>query len=179
NISTLDGLAAAAKAGRLRSLKGMGAKKEAQILKAIEERAKDAGRHLLTETAATAADLVSYLQSHAPDVEFIPVGSLRRGCETCGDIDIVAVGGDVKLMDVFVAHPKVEQVLGQGTTKSSVKLAGSYQAHPPCGPARQPRGGDAVLHRLQGAQHRGSRSRHSARLQTERVRPFQDRHRRE
>jgi DNA polymerase (family 10) len=128
NISTLDGLAAAAKAGRLRSLKGMGAKKEAQILKAIEERAKDAGRHLLTETAATAADLVSYLQSHAPDVEFIPVGSLRRGCETCGDIDIVAVGGDETLMDVFVAHPKVEHVLGQGTTKSSVKLAGSYQA---------------------------------------------------
>src|SRR5687767_8036614 len=128
NISTLDGLAAAAKAGRLRSLKGMGAKKEAQILKAIEERAKDEGRHLLTETSATAFDLVSYLQGHAPDVEFIPVGSLRRGCETCGDIDIVAVGGDERLMDVFVAHPKVEQVLGQGTTKSSVKLAGSYQA---------------------------------------------------
>ena len=128
NISTLDGLAAAAKAGRLRSIKGMGAKKEAQILKAIEERAKDQGRHLLTETAATAADLVSYLQSHAPDIEFIPVGSLRRGCETCGDIDIVAVGGDERLMEAFVAHPKVEQVLGQGTTKSSVKLAGSYQA---------------------------------------------------
>src|SRR5687767_11589110 len=128
NISTLDDLAAAARAGRLRPLKGMGAKKEAQILKSIEERAKDEGRHLLTETSATAFDLVSYLQGHAPDVEFIPVGSLRRGCETCGDIDIVAVGGDERLMDVFVAHPKVEQVLGQGTTKSSVKLAGSYQA---------------------------------------------------
>jgi DNA polymerase (family 10) len=128
NISTLEGLATAAKEGRLRSLKGMGAKKEAQILKAVEERAKDEGRHLLTETAATAADLVSYLQSHSPDVEFIPVGSLRRGCETCGDIDIVAVGGNEHLMDVFVAHPKVEQVLGQGATKSSVKLAGSYQA---------------------------------------------------
>ena len=41
----------------------MGAKKEALILKAIEERAKDAGRHLLAETAATAAELVAYLQS--------------------------------------------------------------------------------------------------------------------
>jgi DNA polymerase (family 10) len=128
NIATLDDLAAAARAGRLRSLKGMGAKKEAQILKSIEDRAKDEGRHLLTETAATAADLVSYLQGHAPDIEFIPVGSLRRGCETCGDIDIVAVGGDASLMDTFIAHPRVERVLGQGATKSSVKLSGGYQA---------------------------------------------------
>jgi DNA polymerase (family 10) len=128
NISTLDDLAAAARAGRLRSLKGMGAKKEAQILKSIEERAKDEGRHLLPETATTAAEIVSYLQGQAPDVEFIPVGSLRRGCETCGDIDIVAVGGDEGLMDTFIAHPRVERVLGRGSTKSSVKLSGSYQA---------------------------------------------------
>jgi len=128
SISTLDGLAAAAREGRLRSLKGMGAKKEAQILKSIEERAKDQGRHLLTETAATAAEIVDYLKGQAPDVEFIPVGSLRRGCETCGDIDIVAVGGDERLMDAFIAHPRVERVLGRGPTKSSVKLSGSYQA---------------------------------------------------
>ena len=128
NISTLEGLSAAARDGRLRGLKGMGAKKEAQILKSIEERAKDEGRHLLTETAATAADVVSYMRGHAPDVEFIPVGSLRRGCETCGDIDILAVGGDEQLMDTFVAHPRVERVLGRGSTKSSVTLSGSYQA---------------------------------------------------
>ena len=128
NISTLEGLSAAAREGRLRGLKGMGAKKEAQILKSIEERAKDEGRHLLPETAASAADVVQYLEGHAPDVEFIPVGSLRRGCETCGDIDILAVGGDERLMDTFVAHPRVERVLGRGSTKSSVKLSGSYQA---------------------------------------------------
>jgi DNA polymerase (family 10) len=128
NVSSLEQLAAAAREGRLRGLKGMGAKKEAQILKSIDERTKDAGRHLLTDTAATAADVVSYLQSRAPAVEFIPVGSLRRGCETCGDIDILAVGGDEHLMDTFIAHPRVERVLGQGSTKSSVRLSGGYQA---------------------------------------------------
>jgi len=128
NIRTVDELATAARDGRLRTLKGMGAKKEALILKAIAERAKDEGRHLLTETAATAADLVSYLQPLAPTVEFIPVGSLRRGCETCGDIDILAVGGDERLMDIFSAHPRVERVLGHGDTKSSVRLSGGYQA---------------------------------------------------
>jgi DNA polymerase (family X) len=128
NIRSVDDLAAAAKDGRLRTLKGMGAKKEALILRAIVERAKDEGRHLLTDTAATAKELVSYLQERAPDVEFIPVGSLRRGCETCGDIDILAVGGDERLMDVFSSHPKVERVLGHGDTKSSVRLTGGYQA---------------------------------------------------
>jgi len=127
NISTLDQLATAARDGRLRALKGMGAKKEAQILKSIDERTRDAGRHLLTDTAAMAADVVSYLQSQAPGVEFIPVGSLRRGCETCGDIDILAVGGGEQLMDTFIAHPRVERVLGHGSTKSSVRLGGGYQ----------------------------------------------------
>jgi DNA polymerase (family 10) len=128
NIRSLDELAAAARDGRLRSLKGMGAKKEALILKAIDERARDAGRHLLADTTSVAAELVAHLRAAAPAVEFIPVGSLRRGCETCGDIDILAVGGDPSLMDVFTAYPGVERMLGRGDTKSSVRVQGGYQA---------------------------------------------------
>jgi DNA polymerase (family 10) len=128
NIQSVEALAAAAREGRLRGLKGMGPKKEALILKAIEEREKDAGRHLLTETTATADHVIAYLRERAPEVEFIPVGSLRRGCETCGDIDILAVGGDAALMEIFLQHPLVERVLGHGETKSSVRLQGAYQA---------------------------------------------------
>ncbi len=128
NIKSLDELATAAKEGRLRSLKGMGAKKEAQILQSIEERKKDSGRHLLSETAETAQSLVDFLRVHDRHVELIPVGSLRRGRETCGDIDILAVGGEQSLMDALISHPHVERVLGQGDTKSSVLLRGGYQA---------------------------------------------------
>jgi DNA polymerase (family 10) len=128
NISSVEALAAAARDGRLRSLKGMGSKKEALILKAIEEREKDAGRHLLADTASVSAELVGYLRQRAPAVDFIPVGSVRRGCETCGDIDILAVGGEPMLMDVLLQHPRVERVLGHGDTKSSVRLQGGYQA---------------------------------------------------
>jgi DNA polymerase (family 10) len=128
NIASMDALAAAARGGRLRALKGMGAKKEALILKAIEEREKDAGRHLLADTAAVSAELVTYLSERAPAVDFIPVGSVRRGCETCGDIDILAVGGEPVLMEMLLQHPRVERVLGHGDTKSSVRLHGGYQA---------------------------------------------------
>src|SRR5262245_45384469 len=128
NIRNIDELVEAAKAGRLRTLKGMGPKKEALILKAIEEREKDRGRHLLSDTTAVAAELVSFLRDKAPAADFLPVGSLRRGCETCGDIDILAVGGDVSLMDHFITYPSVERALAQGDTKTSVRIVGGYQA---------------------------------------------------
>jgi DNA polymerase (family 10) len=128
HIRSVDELVEAAKAGRLRALKGMGPKKEALILKAVEEREKDRGRHLLSDTTAVAVELVSYLRERAPNAEFVPVGSLRRGCETCGDIDILAVGGEASVMDHFIAFPRVERVLAQGETKTSVRITGGYQA---------------------------------------------------
>ena len=128
NITTVDELANAARNGQLRDLKGMGPKKEALILKAVEERQKDTGRHLLSDTTSAAAELIGYLRGRAPSVDFIPVGSLRRGCETCGDLDILAIGGQPDLMDAFIAYPGVERVHGHGDTKSSVRLRGGYQA---------------------------------------------------
>src|SRR5256885_15895831 len=69
NIRSIEDLVEAAKAGRLRELKGMGPKKEALILKAVEERQKDQGRHLLSDTTALAAELIAYLREHAPYAE--------------------------------------------------------------------------------------------------------------
>ena len=127
-IRTLDDLAQAAKDGRIRALKGMGAKKEALILKALEERQRFTGRRLMAEAADAAASLVATLREHAPGAEIIPVGSLRRGCETCGDIDILAAGAPPTLMETFTGYKLVERVLARGETKSSVLLWGGFQA---------------------------------------------------
>jgi DNA polymerase (family 10) len=128
DIRTIEDLERAARGGRLRSLKGMGAKKEAWILKALEERSAVAGRRLIAEAQDTAAALVSALRAHAPEADISTVGSLRRGCETCGDLDILAAGAPPSLMDAFASYRLVERVLAQGETKSSVLLRGGFQA---------------------------------------------------
>ena len=50
-IRTLDDLRQAAAGGRIRSLRGMGAKKELLILKALEERQRFSGRHQIAENS--------------------------------------------------------------------------------------------------------------------------------
>jgi len=128
DIRTLEDLERAARDGRIRGLKGMGAKKEALILRALEERPKLTGRRLLAEAHDTAAALVAALRARAPEAEIIPVGSLRRGCETCGDLDILAAGAPADLMEAFTSYRLVERVLARGGTKSSVLLHGGFQA---------------------------------------------------
>jgi DNA polymerase (family 10) len=105
----------------------MGPKKEALILKAIEERKSSVGRHLLSAAHDIANAVVALLQERFPAATITPVGSLRRGCDTCGDIDILAAGADQTIMDAFVEHSLVERVLARGDTKSSVLLRGGVQ----------------------------------------------------
>ena len=128
SVRTLEELEKACLDGRIRTLKGMGAKKEALILKALDERKRFAGRHLLSHAHDALAALQAYLRERAPDATIEPVGSLRRGCETCGDLDLLATGAPPSLMDDLVEYPLVERVLGHGDTKSSILLQGGFQA---------------------------------------------------
>jgi DNA polymerase (family 10) len=127
-VASLDALEAACKDGRVSALKGMGDKKQALILKAIEERKRYAGRHLAAQVEKAARAVVAHLKASYPDAEFTPVGSLRRGVETCGDLDILAVGAPPSVMDTFTSLPEVTRVLGRGETKSSVLLGTGLQA---------------------------------------------------
>ena len=127
-IKSLEDLSAAAKAGRIRSLKGMGAKKEQLLLQAIEEQQRHAGRHLLSRATETAEGIVAYLKALAPAADIVTLGSVRRGAETCGDLDILAAGAEPSLVDAFAQYPGVERVLGRGGGKASVLMRGGFQA---------------------------------------------------
>ncbi len=128
NIRSLDDLEAAARAGAIRGLKGMGAKKEALILTAIAERRRHAGRHLIGHACEAAEALEAWLREAASGATYAIVGSLRRGCETSGDIDILATGAPPSVLEHFTRFVQVERVLGLGDTKASVLLTSRMQA---------------------------------------------------
>ncbi len=127
-VKTIEELEAACHDGRVRALKGLGAKKEQLILRSCAERKQHSGRHLLPEAAEAADLLLAYLRSECPAVTFDNVGSIRRGADTSGDIDILATGNDPHVMSTFTTYKLVERILGHGETKSSVLLLGGIQA---------------------------------------------------
>ena len=126
-IKTLGELDEAARNGHLDGVRGLSPKKQALILRAIGERQRRTGRHLIADARAAATGVISHLSAKYPNGRFHAVGSLRRGCETCGDVDILAVDVDTDAHDHFVGFPQVERILGRGDTKSSILLRDGVQ----------------------------------------------------
>jgi DNA polymerase (family 10) len=127
-VGSVAELRQALDAGAVRGIKGMGPGKEAALRKAIEDHEAFAGRYLASEVWQQASALLAHLRAACPGAQFDLVGSLRRGAETCGDLDVLATDAPPEVMDHFVAFPRVERVLGQGPTKTSVRLGKGLQA---------------------------------------------------
>ncbi|MGH9630681.1 MAG: DNA polymerase/3'-5' exonuclease PolX [Bryobacteraceae bacterium] len=122
-VSTIDDLERICLEQKLRGLPRMGAKLEEKVLRSIQQYRSRSGRYLLNYAAGVAADLAAFL-SDLPGVERVtPAGSLRRGRETVGDLDLLVAGpGAAAALDRFVAYPKVHEVLGKGPNKASAKV---------------------------------------------------------
>lgn len=127
DITSVEALKAAAEAGKIRVLKGFGAKSEEKILRGIELAAKRGdSRTPLGEARPLALALVAGLRARVgPDaITRLEVsGSLRRWKETIGDVDILVVSETPgPVMDAFTTLPQVSDIAGKGETKSSVIL---------------------------------------------------------
>lgn len=122
-IKSVEELEEAAKRGRLRDLPGMGAKKEENILRGIKLYRTKSSRILLGRALPLVNEVLSQLDKHGSSFikKISPAGSLRRGKETIGDIDILATSSNPSsLMEVFIRLPFVDEVLAKGETKSSI-----------------------------------------------------------
>ncbi len=122
-IGNVDDLEKACKARKVAKLEGMGDKTQEKLLEAIEHFRKKEGRMLLVEADLYSRKVLEYLNGSKVFKKLERAGSLRRGSETVGDIDILAVASDAgRAMDHFVAYPGTETVTAKGQTKSSITI---------------------------------------------------------
>ena len=122
-VQTVDDLERVCKEHKLQELPRMGAKLEEKVLKSIGSYRQTQGRFLLSFAQRVADELTEYLKA-VPGVETVTTaGSLRRGKETVGDLDLLVTGpGALQALERFVEHPRVHEVLGKGENKASVKF---------------------------------------------------------
>src|SRR5436305_8526991 len=92
NVKSVDDLERICREGKLRELPRMGAKLEEKVLRSIDAYRRSSGRFLLSFATRTATELMEFL-AQVPGVEGVTTaGSLRRGRETVGDIDLLVTG---------------------------------------------------------------------------------------
>jgi DNA polymerase (family X) len=125
-----------AKEGKLRDLPGFGEKSEQNILKAIEVFKKSSGRFHIDVAEAAAAEIIAHIKKAGKAVEDVtPAGSLRRGKETVGDLDLLLTLGAghtaQKQVDALAKHilefPGIDQTLAHGENKVSFTLQNGLQ----------------------------------------------------
>ena len=133
-VSDVAGVEKLARAGKLRDLPRLSEKSEQKILKAIENYRRITGRFLLDEADRTAEKLAEHLK-HIKGIEKItPAGSLRRGRETVGDLDMLITGACCvndaqrgKLIEQILRFAGIQEVLAKGDNKVSFKLRSGLQ----------------------------------------------------
>ncbi len=121
DVRDLDDLEEAAEAGRIRKVKGFGAKTEENILDGLEFARRSHDRMLLGDAAPLSEEVLQRVRD-AEGVERAEVaGSLRRRKETIGDIDVVLVSSDRDATTAEVAE-YAEDVMQKGESKASYHL---------------------------------------------------------
>lgn len=129
NITTLDELEAACKAGTVAGLDGFGEKTQQKICEGITFRRTYASRHLLSDAFVQAEPILENLRSHPDVIRCNTAGSLRRNKEIIGDIDFLASSkSPTNVIEFFCQQPGIISVSARGDTKASVILPGGIQA---------------------------------------------------
>jgi len=132
-IAGIDQLAEAIEAGRLVGLPRMGEKQIEKLRKGIDDYRRSAGRFRIDVAEEAAQRLSAYLLSFTGIERVTPAGSLRRGRETAGDLDLLVTGPACApehtgaAVDYVAAYPGIHDIIARGENKVSFHLGDGLQ----------------------------------------------------
>jgi DNA polymerase (family X) len=133
-VCDVEGVEKLAREGKIREMPRMGEKHEQKLLKAIEDYRRISGRFLIDAAETEARKLTDYLAKFAGFEKITPAGSLRRGRETVGDLDILVTGpgccseAERALAVQYIAkYPPLMSIIAQGDNKISFRLRSDMQ----------------------------------------------------
>ena len=133
-VCDIDGLEKLAREGKLQTLPRMSEKTEQKILKSIENYRSISGRFYLDFAERAAEKIVEHLRDIEGVEKVVPAGSLRRGKETVGDLDVLVTGPAccdaakrAEVIDHLVRLPGTLEILARGDNKVSFKMRSGIQ----------------------------------------------------
>jgi DNA polymerase (family 10) len=133
-VSDVDGVEKLAKEGKIRELPRMGEKHEAKLLKAIQDYRRIGGRFLIDAAELECQKITAYVENFPGIDKITPAGSLRRGRDTVGDLDILVTGaacttetGRLEAIAYVAKYPPLMDVIASGDNKISFHVRNGMQ----------------------------------------------------
>ena len=122
-VETAEDLARVIDDGSIMTLPRMGQKTVDKIRQSLAFMATSSQRLALGLAMPVAEQIAERLKAHPDTIRVEIAGSLRRGRDTVGDIDILVAAKDgAGVAQAFITTPGVTQVLLSGETKSSIRM---------------------------------------------------------
>ncbi|WP_366922628.1 DNA polymerase/3'-5' exonuclease PolX [Metallumcola ferriviriculae] len=119
---SLDDLQKLVQERKIRKLSGMGSKTELSILRGIDLLRRGSGETPLGVAKSVAEEIVKGMKEIKEINRLEIAGSVRRGKDMVGDVDIIiATDQPIKVGEILARHPQVREVLALGETKVSVR----------------------------------------------------------